>query len=97
MREQGGMSQFNIKFADWAGGVPTSTTPIRPTLDFLGDPQNQWVTDPDSHRRTKVPYTLPTSYGKSYSTGGSSFLDPTKLETTFNQPWEDPALCPPII
>jgi len=85
-----GTPSFNIKFADWAAGVPTSKVPTRPTLDFLGDPQNQWVTDPDSNVRTRVPYTLPTSYGKSYSTGGSSYLNPTTLGTTATQNWGRP-------
>ena len=88
MREQGGMSQFNIKFADWAGGV--SSNKIyggTPTLDFLGTPQNQMVTDPTSGRQTRVAYTLPTSYGKSYSTGGSESLAPYLSGTTPAQNW----------
>ena len=78
----------SIRFATWAGGTPTiGKYTGTPTLDFLGDPQNQWVTDPTSGQRTKVPYTLPSAYGKSYSTGGSEYLDPTALGTTTAQPW----------
>jgi hypothetical protein len=92
MRQQGGMSQFNIKFADWAGGV--SSNKIyggTPTLDFLGKPQNIEVQDPTSLRKTLVPYTLPTSYGSAWSTGGSEFLDPTALGTSQTQKWGQPA------
>jgi len=52
---------FNIKFADWAGGV--SSNKIyggTPTLDFLGNPQNVKMRDPDNPAgpMLNVPYAL---------------------------------------
>ena len=88
MREGADVQLPNIKFASWAGGTPTVGSYGRtPTLDFLGTPQNQMVEDPTSGERTKVAYTLPTSYGKSYSTGGSETLAPYISGTTSTQPW----------
>jgi len=87
MREQGGMSQFNIKFADWAGGV--SSNKIyggTPSLNFLGKPQNLKMRDPDNPAgpMLDVPYALA-------SAGGSEYLDPAALGTTTAQPWGQPA------
>ena len=80
------ISQFNIKFADWAGGV--SSNKIyggTPTLDFLGTPQNVKMRDPDNPAgpMLNVAYTLPTNV----TTPGSSYLDPAALGTTTAQPW----------
>ena len=90
--DEGGLNLPNIKFATWSGGTPTIGPYVgTPSLKFLGDPQNRMVYDPTTNMGTVVPYTLPTKYGSAWSTGGSEFLDPTKLGTTLDQMWGQPS------